>query len=148
MARLGAFGIEQNLPAVEFQAQLARPHGKCRRPVFVEQVNGATSAAATITTLSASALTVTTGQTVTFSVTVKPATGTGTPTGTVTFKDGSVVLGTVTLDANGHATFKFAFSSAGTHDIEAVYNGDSAFASSNATLVETVNRPHKWWRTR
>jgi streptogramin lyase len=107
---------------------------------LVEQVNAATGKVASITTLTASATTVAAGQQVTFTATVKAASGTATPTGSVTFKDGNVVLGTVMLDAQGQARFTCAFTSTGSHTIEAVYNGDDIFNSSSALLVENVRR--------
>src|SRR5205823_1161246 len=46
------------------------------------------------------------GQPVTFTATVTAKSpGAGTPTGTVTFKDGSTILGTGTLDGSGQGTF-------------------------------------------
>jgi hypothetical protein len=78
-------------------------------------------------------------QAVTFTVTVVAVTPwRGTPTGTVTFKDGTTVLGTGTLDAHGGAVFTTAALGAGAHAITAVYNGDANFGSST-TPVETQN---------
>ena len=54
--------------------------------------------------------------------------GSGTPTGTVTFKDGSTVLGTGTLSTGGGvstATFMTSKLAVGTHSIVAVYGGDT-----------------------
>ena len=61
---------------------------------------------------------------------------TGTPTGNVTFKDGSLVLGTVSLNAGAASiTTKLA---AGTHKILASYAGNTNFnpgSSSTLTIV-------------
>jgi hypothetical protein len=86
-----------------------------------------------------------TGQSVTFTATVATvAPGAGTPTGTVTFKDGSVVLGTVAVGAGGKATLTTSFATAGGHAITATYSGDAAFVGSSQALTEQVNVPtHK-----
>jgi hypothetical protein len=54
----------------------------------------------------------------------------GTPTGTVTFKEGTTVLGANATLSGGCATFTTASLSVGSHTITAVYNGDSNFTSS------------------
>jgi len=98
------------------------------------------AAASTTTTLAADVSAPAVGQTVHLTATVtSPA---GTPTGTVTFFDAhSGALGTVSLDANGHAVLATAFSPAGTHTLTAVFNGTAAFAPSQSpTLQETVKR--------
>jgi hypothetical protein len=96
--------------------------------------------AGTITTLSASGTSVNPGSSLTLTATVAPAT-TGTPTGTVTFYDGSTMLGPGTLapGANG-ATATFATSAllSGSHTITAVYSGDSNFSASSTTGSITI----------
>src|SRR5262249_3481327 len=81
------------------------------------------------------------GQSVTFSAIVSAnAPGSGTPTGTVTFYDGAIALGTSTLNSNAKATLTISTLSVGTHAITAVYSGDTNFATSTAlVLTETVN---------
>jgi hypothetical protein len=81
------------------------------------------------------------GQSVTFTATVQAgAPGSGTPTGTVTFKDGSTVLGTATLSA-GSATFSTHTLTVGGHAITVSYGGDSNFTGGTSpTLTETVNQ--------
>jgi predicted outer membrane repeat protein len=79
-------------------------------------------------------------QPVTFTATVMPTSGTGTPTGTVTFLDGTTVLGTGTL-TSGTATFTFMFTTTGTHPITARYNGDSTFSQSTSSVVNQVVNP-------
>jgi hypothetical protein len=90
------------------------------------------------TALTASANPVPAGRPVTFTATVSPASGTGTPTGTVTFLDGRVVLGTVQL-SGGTASLTRSFTTRGSHHIKAVYSGDGVFAASSQTLIEQVS---------
>lgn len=60
------------------------------------------------------------GGTVTFTAHVaEVAPGTAVPTGSITFMDGSTVLGAATLDANGNATFSASALSPGSHSIAA-----------------------------
>jgi hypothetical protein len=89
----------------------------------------------TTTTLSSSAgSTVPYGQTLTLTATVSPG-GSGTPTGTVTFLDGSSVLGTAAPDASGVATLTLTNLDAGEHLLTAVYSGDNTFAGSVTTAI-------------
>src|SRR5262249_51084209 len=69
-----------------------------------------------------------TGQAVTFTATVAAvAPGAGTPTGTVTFKDGNVILGTVAVGSGGNAPFTTSFATAGGHRIAPVSNRAAHF---------------------
>jgi len=107
--------------------------------------NGASSSSATPTTVTiAFANTTTTiaaaptsaiyGSTITLTATVKSAT-TGTPTDTVTFYDGTTVLGTQTLTGNT-AVFTTTAFTAGTHSaITAVYGGDVNFNGSTSAAA-------------
>ena len=81
------------------------------------------------------------GQTVTFTATLTPIDALGTPTGTVTFLDGTVVLGTGTLNGSGVATFTTsAFQLAGgSHAITASYGGDNTYSGSTGLLTQVVN---------
>jgi hypothetical protein len=100
------------------------------------------SRAATTLTLGSSVNPAVTGQAVTFTARVAAvAPGAGTPSGTVTFKDGSVILGTVAVGTGGTATLTTSFAAAGGHVITAVYNGDSSFEASRQALTEQVNAP-------
>jgi hypothetical protein len=76
-----------------------------------------------------------TEQTVKFTATVTSPTTT--PTGTGTFKDGSTVLGTGTLA--GKASYSTSTLSAGSHNITAVYAGDSQHLEARHKVrVQTV----------
>jgi hypothetical protein len=78
------------------------------------------------------------GQTVTFSAVVSAVSpGAGTPTGTVTFKEGTTVLGTGTLSGAATATFSISSFTAGTHVITASYGGDANFKTSDDTASPT-----------
>src|SRR5439155_1751631 len=98
--------------------------------------------ASTAVALTASASSQTFGQAVTFTATVSAANpGSGTPGGSVTFRDGSGVLGTAALDGSGVATLTpGAFTLAvGAHTIKASYGGDATHAAgSSAPLTEMV----------
>ena len=61
----------------------------------------------------------------------------GTPTGSVSFFDGTTLLGAGNL-LNGSATFTTASLAAGTHAVTAVYSGDANFASITSTPVAEV----------
>jgi D-aminopeptidase len=78
------------------------------------------------------------GQAVTFTATVSDSGGT--PTGTVTFLDGTSVIGTGTLDANGQAMLTTSALYLGSQTITAIYDGDSTYASSSASLTQQVNQ--------
>jgi hypothetical protein len=75
----------------------------------------------------------TVGQSVTFTATVAPAA----TTGTVSFFDGSSMLGSGTL-SGGNATFSTSSLGTGNHSINATYAGDSNYAGSSATRTQTV----------
>jgi hypothetical protein len=66
----------------------------------------------------------------------------GTPSGTVTFKEGSTILGQATI-VDGVATSDPLFLSAGNHTISATYSGDDAFLSnvSQATTINVIVNP-------
>src|SRR5262249_54909894 len=93
--------------------------------------------AATAVALASSANPAVAGQAVTFTAVVSVlAPGAGVPTGTVTFQDGKVILGTVAVGAGGQATFTTTFAAAGGHAITAVYRGDPNFVGSSQVLTE------------
>jgi hypothetical protein len=91
--------------------------------------------------LASSSNSVTAGKSVTFTATVSnTVTGdTLVPTGTVTFKDGSTVLGSPALNASGVATFATTTLAVGSHTITAQYAGDANFpAAASSSLIEVV----------
>ncbi|MGC2075069.1 MAG: Ig-like domain-containing protein [Xanthobacteraceae bacterium] len=101
---------------------------------------------ATTTTLSASPNPAQVNQTVTLTATVAPMAGPGSPTGSVSFLDlsnGGSLLGTGTLMTVGgqqQAAITVSFPAAGTHMIQADYDGDTTFATSQSNqITETVN---------
>ena len=78
-------------------------------------------------------------QTVTFTATVTSVTA-GTITGSVTFKDGSSVLGSGAI-SGGRAKFSTSALALGSHSITGVYSGNAAYATStSSTLSHTVNK--------
>jgi hypothetical protein len=96
-------------------------------------------AIATSTVLASSLNPSTYGQSVTLTATVNASSGT--PTGNVTFKDGSVVLGTAPLNSLKKAVFSTTLLTAGTRGLQAFYAGNTTFNSSNSTLLtQTVTK--------
>jgi hypothetical protein len=84
------------------------------------------------------------GQSVTFTATLSViGPGSGSPTGSLTFKDGGVNIGTCSAQtvSSSVATCTIASLGLGTHSITAVYNGDSSFNASPAsnTVSQVVN---------
>ncbi|WP_194457828.1 Ig-like domain repeat protein [Bradyrhizobium sp. CCBAU 53421] len=80
------------------------------------------------------------GQAVTFTATATSQGGT--PSGTVTFRDGGSVLGTVTLSGAGVAALTTAALTLGSHTITASYGGSAIFAASSAQpVIQAVNTP-------
>jgi alpha-tubulin suppressor-like RCC1 family protein len=76
------------------------------------------------------------GQSVTLTATVSPSAATG----TVTFQDGGVTLGTGSL-SGGVATFTTSTLTTGAHSITASYAGDAIYNGSTSSVVsQTVNK--------
>jgi hypothetical protein len=93
---------------------------------------------ATVTSLAADTTSAVFGQPVTLTATV--ASSHGTPTGTVTFLDGTTVLGRVAVDPNGQAILTVT-RGVGGHAFRASFAGTGAFAASaSAVLSATVNK--------
>jgi YVTN family beta-propeller protein len=99
----------------------------------------------TMTTLSSSTSSPSYGQPVTFTATVAPTSpGSGTPTGTVTFRDGSTVLGTGTLHAGSggdQASLTTTALPGGSYTITASYSGDSDFTASTSSPLHLTVQP-------
>jgi sugar lactone lactonase YvrE len=97
---------------------------------------------ATVTNLVSSLNPSALGQSVTFTATVTASAGGGvTPDGTITFFDGTTILGNVALNASAAATFSIAAPAAGAHTITATYGGDAANdiqGSASAALIQNV----------
>jgi len=87
----------------------------------------------TTTLLVSSSPSVVYGQSVTFTATVSPAIA-GVPTGTISFYDGTVLLGTVPL-ANATISLPTAGLAVGTHTITATYSGDANFGASGSNAI-------------
>jgi unsaturated chondroitin disaccharide hydrolase len=106
--------------------------GASTSPILTQSI----AKAATSIILSASPSASRFGQPVAFYAAVKSATS-GTPSGTVTFKDGTKVIGTGTLSL-GHAKIATLNLTVGTHSLTAVYNGDANFAGSMSAVLNFV----------
>jgi endonuclease/exonuclease/phosphatase family metal-dependent hydrolase len=76
------------------------------------------------------------GQSATLTATVSSSSGL--PTGTVTFEEGTSVLGTSTLDASGQATFATSALATGSHSLTAVYGGDANYSGSTSSALSQV----------
>ena len=103
---------------------------------------------ATVTTLTASPTTLTAGMPETFTATITPANAaagaTFTITGTVSFYDGTTLLGAPVAVAANAATLPNITLSAGVlHSITAIYSGDSSWSAStsNALALQTALLP-------
>ena len=96
--------------------------------------------AGTVTTVTSSKEPSTLSEQITITAHVVAASGTGTPTGSVTFTDGPVTLGTASLAGND-AAITLATLALGDHSIGATYGGSSSFAAStSASIIQTVQR--------
>ncbi len=103
------------------------------------------SAVATTTVLTSTPNPSVVGGTVVFTATVAKSSGTGTPTGTVNFYQCATaacsgiptLLGSGTL-SSGKATFSTSSLLVGTTYVEAVYSGDSNFATSTSLVISEV----------
>lgn len=97
-------------------------------------VNAAQSSVA----LTASAANIAPGGSVTLTATVPTSSGTNVPTGTVTFYDGTTVLGTGSLNGSGVATYNAASLANGTHSLTASYGGDAVYGASVSSAVSVT----------
>ena len=104
--------------------------------VLMPATPAAAAPSATTTTLTSSANPSTVGQAVTLTATVTGAT----PTGTVTFAEPSLTLGSATL-SGGVATLVVSTWAAGTHAVTASYEGDVNNDPSAGSLSQTVVAP-------
>ena len=98
-----------------------------------------TTVTATTTLLTGSPNPAYAGQSVTFTATVSPAPS-GASAGTVSFYNGSILLGTGSVNSSGVASVSSTTLPTGVLSITAVYSGDAELAAStSAVLTETVN---------
>jgi hypothetical protein len=111
--------------------------GATSNPVTV-LVTAPGAAVGTTTTLSPSATNVVQGTSVTFSSVVRAAAGTAAPPGSVSFLDGTTVLGTAALTTSGAAQFSTSSLAVGTHTITAFYGGNGSFNSSTSPPVTII----------
>jgi len=110
------------------------------------------SKATTVTSLSPSVTSVSANQSMTLSIAISTqSNSTQGPTGSVTFKDGTTMLGTSpvapagatsAVGASGTATLSTSFTAVGTHSLTAVYSGDTNYTTSTSGAVSvTVTGP-------
>ena len=95
---------------------------------------------ATATSLSASPNPANQGRAVTLSASVT-AGASAVSSGTVSFYDGSVLLGAGTLSSSGQATLVTSSLTAGTHALTAVFSATGSFATSTSAVVQEVILP-------
>ena len=107
-------------------------------------VGPASAASPTNTKLTTSTPTISVGGTAKLKATVKPVSGTLKPTGTVTFKEGAVTVGTANLALVGTvqtAKLEVTTLTAGTHTLTATYNGSTDFTvSTSLSITITVGK--------
>jgi hypothetical protein len=93
-------------------------------------------AVAVVITLTSSVNPAAPNQAITFAATIQAG-----ATGSVTFLDGTSVLGTGTINAAGIATFTTSSLTIGSHPITATYGGDSGYgAATSAVLTQVVGK--------
>ncbi len=99
-----------------------------------EVVPPVTSSTDTTTTVTSSAIPSVFDQAITLTATVTGTTpGANIPTGSVSFSDGSAILGTSTLDSTGTATWTTSDLAVGSHRFTAAHGGDANFAASTGS---------------
>jgi len=102
-------------------------------------INQNVIAAATTTVVTSSLNPSNYGQAVTFTATVTSIAGI--PSGTVTFQQNGVVMGSSNLNSIGVATYTISNLGPGSRNVIAKYNGSTDFGnSSSATLVQVINK--------
>jgi hypothetical protein len=89
--------------------------------------------------LSSAASAINFGQSVTLTGSVSGAAGV--PTGSVTFYNGSALLGSATLNGSGNATLSASLLPAGTNYITAIYGGDTTYSPSVSALYPQIVNP-------
>jgi hypothetical protein len=112
-------------------------HDDSSGTAFAGSVVGAHVVDPTTTGASSSVSPSVSGQSLVFTALVSHASGSAAPTGSVAFSDGSTPLGTVDLAA-GTASFSTSTLAVGDHTITAGYSGDSNYAPSSGSTLQTV----------
>ena len=101
--------------------------------------NTETSLLGTTTTVSASNTAPAVNASVTFTISVAANPGTVTPTGTVSISvDSNAPVTSSALSANGTVTYSTTFTTAGAHQVLAIYSGDSLYAPSAGSIAVNV----------
>ena len=111
--------------------------GACSLSMTANQLVTATFQVANISTttkLAVSSTQAIAGSAVTFTARVSPTSGSTTPTGSVTFKNGSTILGVVPL-SNGVASLTTSSLGPGPYTVTASYSGDTNSGSSTSAPV-------------
>lgn len=78
------------------------------------------------------------GQNVNLTATVTKSSGSETLIGSVTFLDGSTILGTAAVDGAGQAELNLTDIAVGAHNITANYSGDDVYAASSSAPTSTT----------
>ena len=136
---LSALSMSQGLAAGDagkFAFWAGIQGGAAQQAIYATALTAGT--AGTTATLRSSQTSPVFGQQVTLSATVSSPSA-GAPSGTFSFFDNGVPIGTGTVNASGLATMNISSLSVGAHPITAQYSGDANFAPTNsAALSETV----------
>jgi hypothetical protein len=109
-------------------------------PAVTETVNQV-SAAATKTALQVSSNPITKSEAVTLTAIV--TTASGVPTGTISFLDNGVVLGSAPVGPSGVAEWQISSMPAGSYTLMAQYTGTSTFSASTSAAVTGIAKPGK-----
>ena len=104
--------------------------------ILLSQAVTSVANTATTTSLTAAPTSASVGQSV--ALTAKVVAVAGTPTGSVSFLDGTTVIGSAALSAQGTATFSTTSLSAGAHALSAQYGGDTTYASSTSGAISVT----------
>ncbi len=116
-------------------------HATSTSAVLTQVVNSAPPAT-TVTTITSSLNPSIFGQGVTISVVVKNANGTSVTSGTVTFYDGTAILGTGDLSGFDSIHYFTTAYTIGSHNITATFGGNSSYAASTSSiLIQVVKAP-------
>ena len=101
-------------------------------------INEIVNGAATATSLTSAPNPSSFGQSVTFTAVVTAPQSSALPTGTVSFRDGAMTLGSATLGITGIAAFSTNVLAVGTHTITALYGGSPNDNSSPSNKIVQV----------